>query len=133
MRLVIQLMNHRSPTVETCPPEADKAIIGLWTTHGKMLRPNDADVAFSKHHAGAFVSFDATWSTGAAADETCIDCTRRGAAAMEKHADGACLQWAGFEDERKAASGEQCEDIERLKTIKKKHDPDFLFPSWIQK
>jgi hypothetical protein len=107
MRLAIQLMNHRIPTVETRPPEADKAIVGLWTTHGKMLRPDDADVAFSKRHAGAFVSFDATWSTGAAADVTCIDHTRRGAAAVEKHAGGAYLQWAGFEDERKAASGKQ--------------------------
>ena len=118
--------------VETRPPEADKGIVGLWATYGKMLRPDDTDVAFSKRHAGGFVSFDTTWSTGSAADETCIDYTRRGATALEKYADGAYLQWAGFEDERKAASGKQYDDIEKLKTIKKKYDPDFLFPSWIQ-
>jgi hypothetical protein len=88
---------------------ADKAIIGHWATYGKMLRPDDPDVAFSKRHPGAFVSFENTWSTGAENDETAIDWARKGAAVIDKYADGAYLQFAGFEDERKEASGGQLE------------------------
>jgi FAD/FMN-containing dehydrogenase len=89
-------------------------------------------VAFSKRHPGAFVSFDSTWSTGTENDETSIAWTRKGAAVIDKYADGAYLQWAGFEDERKEASGRQFDDINRLTEIKKKHDPENLFPHWLK-
>lgn len=114
------------------PKEADKGIVAFWTTYGKMLRPDDMDVAFSKRHAGAFVSFDTTWTTGGSADEACIEYTRAGANVVKKYADGAYLQWAGFEDERKAISTTQYEDIDKLIAIKKKYDPDNVFPSWIK-
>ena len=132
-KLTEELAHDIMKVAETRPEEADKCIIAFWTTYGKMLRPDDANVAFSKRHTGAFVSFDTTWTTLTdEADAKCVAYTRAGADAIEKYADGAYLQWAGFEDERKVAAGKQFDDMDKLVAIKKMYDPESLFLSWIK-
>lgn len=104
--------------------------VDVWALGGAMERVAPGDTAFAQRDAPFLLGIEANWDDPAR-DEENLAWARELHRAAEPFSAGTYLNFPGFVEEADTAAAAFGSNVERLREIKRRYDPEGMFPGTV--